>query len=86
MDPDIQDIRSKFAEFQQAMKAFDATVARLVVDANDPAGVQSAIHAMETAVDGITYPYRENPAVAHAADKAKLHYRAAILKRAKKPW
>lgn len=70
-------------EASKAAGALDGDLATVNFDPNDPVSVQTAVRAMERAVDQKVSRWRGNPLVDDMANKTKAAMRDSINKRAR---
>lgn len=69
-------------QLSKAMAELDGDICQVKFNPHDPASIEQAIQAMETAIDARIASYANNPMVSGIVDEMKEKYRDAILEKA----
>jgi hypothetical protein len=80
----LDDLQRDLADAQRALESLDGHITKIQFDREDQASVKRAIRQMEAAVDNKVAPYGDNPLVSQIVAQAKEHWRAEIMRQAKK--
>lgn len=79
----FDELQTTLREAQEALSTIDGEITTLKFDPTDPASVDAAVAAMESAIDEKIGRHAGNPFVAPLVLKAKQAYAAAIRSKAR---